>query len=45
MFYFTADCDLGMDTIAIDDMLKENLTLYRSSEVQESKGFPTTSGS
>lgn len=44
VFYFTADCDLGMDTIAIDDMLKENLTLYRSSEVQESKGFPTTSG-
>ena len=45
VFYFTADCDLGMDTIAIDDMLKENLTLYRSSEVQESKGFPTVSGS
>lgn len=41
VFYFTGDCDLGMDTIAIDDMLKENLTIYRSSEVKESKGFPT----
>ena len=43
VFYFTGACDLGMDTIAIDDMLKENLTIYRSSSVSESKGFPTAS--
>lgn len=43
VFYFTGACDLGMDTIAIDDMLKENLTIYRSSAVSESKGFPTAS--
>lgn len=42
VFNFTGACDLGMDTIAIDDMLKENLTLYRSSKVKETKGFPTT---
>lgn len=41
VFYFTADCDLGMDTIEIDGMLQENLTLYRSSEVLENQGFPT----
>lgn len=42
VFHFTGACDLGMDTIAIDDMLKENLTIYRSSKVDETKGFPTT---
>lgn len=41
VFSFTGACDLGMDTIAIDDLLKENLTIYRSSKVEESKGFPT----
>lgn len=41
VFNFTGACDLGMDTIAIDDMLKENLTVYRSSKVNETKGFPT----
>lgn len=41
VFYFTADCDLGLDTIEIDGMLQENLTLYRSSAVLESDGFPT----
>lgn len=41
VFNFTGACDLGMDTIAIDDMLKENLTIYRSSKVNETKGFPT----
>lgn len=40
VFYFTGACDIGIDTIAIDDMLKENLTIYRSSKVLESKGFP-----
>ena len=43
VFSFTGACDLGMDTIAIDDMLKENLTIYRSSAVTETKGFPSTS--
>lgn len=42
VFNFTGACDLGMDTIAIDDLLKENLTIYRSSKVEETKGFPTT---
>lgn len=42
VFYFNGACDMGMDTIAIDDLLKENLTIYRSSKVSESKGFPTT---
>lgn len=40
VFYFTGACDLGMDTITIDDLLKENLTIYRSSKVLETKGFP-----
>lgn len=41
VFYFTGACDMGLDTISIDDMLKENLTIYRSSKVEETKGFPT----
>lgn len=41
VFNFTGACDLSGDTIAIDDMLKENLTIYRSSKVNETKGFPT----
>lgn len=40
-YYFTGSCDLSNDTIALNDMLKENITIYRSSRVQESKGFPT----
>lgn len=43
VFNFTGSCDLGLDTIAIDDLLKENLTIYRSSKVNETKGFPTAS--
>jgi hypothetical protein len=42
VFNFTGACDLGLDTIAIDDLLKENLTIYRSSAVNETKGFPTS---
>lgn len=42
VFNFTGACDMGMDTIAIDDLLKENLTIYRSSKVSETKGFPTS---
>ncbi len=38
---FTATCLDGMSEIAIDDMLKAKVTLYRTSEIEESKGFPT----
>lgn len=40
-WYFTGTCYIGMSEIAIDDMLKTKLTIYRSSEIKESKGFPT----
>ncbi len=40
-WYFTGTCYVGMSEIAIDDMLKSKLTIYRSSEINESKGFPT----
>lgn len=40
-WYFTGTCYVGMSEIAIDDMLKSKITIYRSSEIQESKGFPT----
>lgn len=38
---FNATCFVGMSEIAIDDMLKSKVTLYRNSAVEESKGFPT----
>lgn len=41
VFYFKAKMRLGMDAIAVDDMLKEKITLYKNSEVKESKGLPT----
>ena len=40
-WYFTGTCHVGMSEIAIDDMLKSKVTIYRSSAVEESKGFPT----
>lgn len=40
-WYFTGTCYVGMSEIALDDMLKSKLTIYRSSEIKESKGFPT----
>ena len=40
-WYFTGTCYIGMSEIAIDDMLKSKLTIYRSSEITESKGLPT----
>lgn len=40
-WYFTGTCYIGMSEIAIDDMLKSKLTIYRSSEIKENKGFPT----
>ncbi len=39
-WYFTGTCHIGMSEIAIDDMLKAKLTIYRSSAIQENKGFP-----
>lgn len=38
---FQGTCFLGMSEIAIDDMLKSKLTIYRSSSIEETKGFPT----
>ena len=40
-WYFTGTCFIGMSEIAIDDMLKSKITIYRSSEIKESKGLPT----
>lgn len=40
-WYFQASCDLANENIEIDGMLQEKITLYRSTEVEESKGFPT----
>lgn len=40
---FKGTCFLGMSEIAIDDMLKSKLTIYRSSAIEESKGFPSAS--
>ncbi len=34
-WYFTGTCFVGMSEIALDDMLKSKLTIYRSSEIQE----------
>lgn len=42
-WYFQGTCFLGMSEIAIDDMLKSKLTIYRSSAISESKGFPGAS--
>lgn len=39
-WYFTGTCYVGMSEIAVDDMLKSKITIYRSSEIKESKGFP-----
>ena len=40
-WYFTGTCFVGMSEIAIDDMLKSKVTIYRSSAITENKGFPT----
>ena len=39
-FYFQAKMRLGMNALAVDEMLQETLTLYKSTEVQEVKGLP-----
>lgn len=41
-WYFQGTCYVGMSEIAIDDMLKSKVTIYRSSAIGESKGFPST---
>lgn len=41
-WYFTGTCYVGISEIAIDDMLKSKVTIYRSSAIEESKGFPTS---
>lgn len=38
---FTGTCHIGMSEIAIDEMLTSKLTIYRSSAIEETKGFPT----
>lgn len=38
-WYFQGTCFVGMSEIAIDDMLKSKVTIYRSSAIEESKGF------
>ncbi|MEG2311003.1 MAG: hypothetical protein RSB76_03340 [Clostridia bacterium] len=39
---FEGTIAVGMSEIAIDDMLKSKVTIYRSSTIEETKGFPTT---
>lgn len=38
---FSAQIDLGNGEIAIDDMLRDTITLYKNSDIEESYGFPT----
>lgn len=38
---FQATAHVGMSEIAIDDMLKAKITLYRNTAITETKGFPT----
>lgn len=40
---FKGTCCVGMSEIALDDMLKSKLTIYRNSEIEETDGFPTAS--
>lgn len=43
-FNFKTTIAVGMDQIQLDDMLQSKVTLYRSSEIEETKGFPTAQG-
>lgn len=40
-FNFKSTIAVGMDQIQLDDMLQSKVTLYRSSAIEETKGFPT----
>lgn len=44
-WYWTGTCFVGMSEIAIDDMLKSKVKIYRNSAISESKGFPNSSAS
>lgn len=39
--YLQGKCILTMDTISVGEFLKDKLTIYKSSDVEESDGFPT----
>lgn len=38
---FQATVHVGLAELALDDMIKAKITLYRNTAVEESKGFPT----
>ena len=40
VFNFKATIALGMDQIEIDNMLQSKVKIYRSSEIEETKGYP-----
>lgn len=39
--YFTGKARITMDTISPEEFIKDKLTLYKTSSVEESDGFPT----
>lgn len=39
--YLEGNCVLTMDTITVGEFLKDKLTIYKTSDVEESDGFPT----
>lgn len=39
--YLQGSCVLTMDTISVGEFLKDKLTIYKASDVEESDGFPT----
>ena len=41
-FNFQAKVRLGMAALSIDEMIQETITLYKSTEVSETKGLPET---
>ncbi len=41
-FYFQAKVRIGMGALSLDEMLQETITLYKSTEVSESEGLPTS---
>ena len=43
-FNFKATIAVSMDAIEIDNMLQSKVKIYRSSAIEETKGFPTAQG-
>lgn len=43
-FDFKATIAVGLDALEINGMIQAKVTIYRSSEIKESKGFPTAQG-